>query len=339
MFAKMLKNFFWNSWDNISRLLGFSVFGAMINVPLILGIVLLWGTAKLTPDQLQRNAVPSKQQVEKFMTGKDKKAKKIVIKKKAATKNTKLSAVKKTTPNTDTTTKSINKDKPKSKFDSLTPNEAYHIFSNIVFAILLSFSFPTMGAVFGGLRDAFQGTQDSFFRSLGRNFKKYFLRTSGLFLFNLFIYFIFLNAFKFYLFFGPLQKMAILKYIAMGISSWLFLFYTMIQLYMLPLIIDRKESFIISLKRSALLVIDNIVQSFTVLVITIMIFALSNFSLVISTIVLMGTIASLHLTNFYVLLKKYEPDDKKNNNTEFIKDFSAEEETRSWRTLFKPWES
>ncbi len=338
MFAKMLKNFFWNSWDNISRLLGFSVFGAMINAPLIFGIVMLWGTAKLTPDQLQRDAVPTKQEEQKFMTGKSSIPKKIVVKKNTQDANNKSTIDKKN--NTDTATiKQTKKIPKKSKLDSLTPNEAYTIFSHIVFAILLSFSFPTMAAVFGGLKDAFHGTPDNFFVSLGKNLKKFGLRTAGLFLFNLAIYFIFLNAFKFYLFFGPLQNMVVLKYIAMGISSWLFLFFTMMQLYMLPLMIDRKESFILYLKRSALLVIDNILQSFTVLVMTVIIFALSNFSLVISTILLMGTIASLHITNFYVLLKKYEPEDKKDDNGEFIKDFSAENETRSWKTLFKPWES
>ena len=92
-------------------------------------------------------------------------------------------------------------------------------------------------------------------------------------------------------------------------------------------------------KKAALLVVDNIVHTVAVFVISVVLMALSTFSMVIISVLLPGVLAMLHMTNFHIMLLQYEPPEEAAEKTELVRDFSAENETRSWKTIFKPWDN
>jgi len=350
MFAKVIKNFFWNTWDNLTKVLGLSMIGTILNIPLIIGVVMLWGSAKLTPQQMLLNkkgptsivkTITPKNKKNKIATIKetnDKKVKnKIAAKKTTVKKNKKLSL----DQAYGRKTKKIPKSKKRKSVYQLKDTEAYNLFGRMLLPLLLCLSFPIMASVFATARQNIDGTATRFFRDIFRNLKKYFLRSSALFLINLVVYYLFFIAFGFYLFNLKLLigDIPIIKWAAIGITGWLFFFYTMMQLYLLPLLIHKKESFTLMFKKAALLVVDNIVHTVAVFVISVVLMALSTFSMVIISVLLPGVLAMLHMTNFHIMLLQYEPPEETAEKTEFVRDFSAENETRSWKTIFKPWDN
>jgi uncharacterized membrane protein YesL len=352
LFNKTLKHFFWNTWDNILRVLGLSMLGSFLNLPLILGVVLLWGAAKLTPDQLLVNpegpaavstmasttagAAPATAGAAPATAG----AAPATAGAAPATGKTEAvpeDAVAGTVPLPGGTTGTATNQNPvPARMES---SQAYDVFANLALALLLGITFPAMAAVFASARNLIEGTAGGFFRDFFHNLVSCFPRALLLFLASGAIWVLLLIALKFYLYHPLFESMPALQYAAIGVTAWFFLFFSLIQLYLVPLLVTRKEGIGMLFKRAALLVVDNIGQSITVLVTSAVLFALSLFSVVVITLLLPGVLAMLWMTNYFMLLRQYEPpEEKPDANQPRKRDFSAENETRSWRTIFRPWE-
>lgn len=381
----MLKNFFWNTWDNLARILGLSALGTVFNLVLVFSVVVLWGAAKLPPHKIKppqtvisrSNAfLPGYPRIEikdQFVTllaatpaaaefsyivstNPKPAAPDAVLSGKAGTHGGgKLSLqpreiraipllssyraelfwnIQLVTPQGEAAARIT--------LPAFTDEDAYNFLSQIIFFLILSLSFPTMAVLAHNARRLIEGTAEGFFRELWLGIRKMFLPGMKLFVCNALVYFIFYVAFGFYIF--NLKRLIgvdipPLRWAAIGITGWLFTFFTMMQMYLIPLLVYKPgEKFTIILKRASLLTVDNVVQTFSVLLFTFVLFALSFFSLAIITILLPGLVAMLHVTNFSVLLNRYEPPAEDQLQGTKKRDDSAERETRSWRTIFRPWE-
>lgn len=381
----MLKNFFWNTWDNLARVLGLSALGTVFNAILVFSIVVLWGAAKLPPHKL-RPPETVISGTNAFLPGYPR----IEIKDQFVTLLAAAPANAEFFYTVSTNTKAAPGDAVRSgkagthgsgritlqareiraipllstyradlfwsiqlatpqgtaaariTLPAFTDEDAYNFLSQIIFFLILSLSFPTMAVLAHNARRLIEGTAEGFFREVWLGVRKMFLPGLKLFLCNALVYFIFYVAFGFYIF--NLKRLLgvdipPLRWAAIGITGWLFTFFTMMQMYLIPLLVYKpKEKFTIILKRASLLTVDNVVQTFSVLLFTFVLFALSFFSLAVITILLPGLVAMLHVTNFSVLLNRYEPPEEQSLQGEKKKDDSAERETRSWRTIFRPWE-
>ena len=382
MLMRMLKNFFWNTWDNLIKVLGLSAVGTLFNAALIFSVVVLWGAAKLPPHKLNppritipegsifKKGFPKLSIKEQYVTLIAASTRDITLAYAVSTNATPIDAkriaigqggthgngkitlkagVKRAIPllssykaeNNWTIQFATDQGKASGRITipAFTGRDAFNFMGQIILFLLLSLSFPSMGVIFHCSRRMIEGTEDGFFRELWNGLKKMIFPGTKLFLINTLVYFIFYVAFGFYLFnLGKMLGVDIpaLKWAAMGITGWLFTFFTLMQFYLLPLIAHNpKEKISLVFKKASLLVVDNVMMTFSVFLFTFVLFSLSFFSLAIITVLLPGLIAMLHMTNFYILLRKYEPPAEDDHEE---KDDSAEKTTRSWRTIFRPWE-
>jgi len=378
----MLRNFFWNTWDNLIRILGLSAIGTLLNAPLIVSVVVLWGAAKLPPHKINPPVITKSEKTlfkkgspelvikEQYVTllvntardttltyavstnGAPIDAKKIAIGQGGTHGTGKINlkaGEKKAIPlfssykaeHRWTIQFATGKGKPAARITipAFTGEDAFSFLGRILVFLLLSLSFPSMAVLYHCARRLIEGTENGFFRELWTGLKKMFLPGTKLFLINALVYVIFYVAFGFYMF--NLEKIIgtdipPLRWVAIGITGWLSTFYTMLQFYLLPLLAHNpEEKLLLVFKKASLLVVDNVLMTFSVFLFTFVLFALSFFSLAIITVLLPGLIAMLHMTNFYILLRQYEPPEEDDH---VEKDDSAEKTTRSWRTIFRPWE-
>lgn len=318
MFGRMLKNFFWNTWDNLGKVLGFSLIGSLLNLPLIFGVVVLWGSARLTPEQLFLNR-QGPTSVARMSHGRS-------TNRMAGPATNTRAATNAAAGQAENTPRRVR------------ANLAFNKLFSLLLVLLLSFTFPVMGGVYGAARRNIEGTNTKFLRDFWECLQENFGRSLLVFLINAVIYIMFFTAFNFYLFFPPLERIAALQWGMIGITGWLFFFFTLMQIYLIPLIIHKKEAVFLVYKKAALLVVDNIAQGIAVFLFSMVMLALSLYSVVIITLLLPGVWAMLHVTNFYVLLQQYEPPELPSSGEDGKRDFSAENETRSWRSIFRPWE-
>jgi len=173
-----------------------------------------------------------------------------------------------------------------------------------------------------------------------RNFKKFFLRSLCLWLFfTLIAFLLVLNA----AFYHHLpEKFSFLGAFAAGLMGWAYLFLCLVQVYALPLLVQEDLTVKSVLRRSALLVLDNIWYS---LCLALMVFAVlmagvvSVAGLLFLTVGLAGVLTN---TGLREILRKYEPEKRRPGRRNWAeireRQGKAEEEPRGWRDLWKPWE-
>lgn len=170
--------------------------------------------------------------------------------------------------------------------------------------------------------------------------KKFFARSIGLWLlFTLGALLLALNASFYHRLPG---KLAIPGAFAAGFMGWAYLFLALLQIYALSVLVQEDLSIRRSLRRSAMVTLDNMWYSLGLLLLAcaiLLIGVVSVAGLAFISVALVGVISN---TGLRQILKKYEPrkEGEKPRTWAEIREAQdkVEEETRGWRDLFKPWE-
>ena len=170
--------------------------------------------------------------------------------------------------------------------------------------------------------------------------KKYFARSIGLWLlFTLGALLLALNA----SFYQRLPgKLAIPGAFASGLMGWAYLFLALLQVYTFPFLVLEDMSIRGSLRRSALVTLDNMGYSLSLLLLTGAILLIGVVSVAGLAFVCVALVGVLTNTGLRQILKKYEPRREREKPKTWAEIREAqnkvEEESRGWRDLFKPWE-
>jgi len=170
--------------------------------------------------------------------------------------------------------------------------------------------------------------------------KKFFGRTLGMWLvFSLSPLLLALNVAFYHRLPG---KLAFLGAFAAGLMGWAYLFLCLVQVYALPLLVQEDLSIKKTLRRSTLVVLDNVWYSlFLALLVSavLLVGIVSVAGLLFVSVSLAGVIAN---TGLREILKRYEPEKKEQRPKTWAEIQEAQnkvdEEPRGWRDLLKPWE-
>lgn len=137
-------------------------------------------------------------------------------------------------------------------------------------------------------------------------------------------------------------KFAFLGTFAAGLMGWAYLFLCLMQVYALSFLVQKDLSVKKTIRRSALVVLDNVWYSLCLsLLASIVLLAgvVSVAGLLFLCVGLAGVIAN---TGLREILKKYEPEKKEERSKTWaeIRQIQSKvaEEPRGWRDLLRPWE-
>jgi uncharacterized membrane protein YesL len=170
--------------------------------------------------------------------------------------------------------------------------------------------------------------------------KKFLARSIGLWLlFTLGALLLALNA-SFYL--SLTGKLAIPGAFASGLMGWAYLFMALVQVYAFPVLVMEDLSIGKNLRRSALVMLDNIWYSLGLLLLVcaiLLVGVISVAGLAFLSVSLVGVVTN---TGLRQILKKYLPQKESEKPSTWAEIREAQskrdEEPRGWRDLFKPWE-
>jgi uncharacterized membrane protein YesL len=183
----------------------------------------------------------------------------------------------------------------------------------------------------------YQGTSvKEFFPDL----KKFFLRSLGLWLFfTLIAFLLVLNAAFYHHLPG---KLSFLGALAAGLMGWAYLFLCLVQVYALPLLVQEDLAVKSVLRRSVLLVLDNIGYSLCLVLLAFAVLIVGLVSVAGLLFLAVGLAGVLTNTGLREILRKYEPEKRGPSQTNWAEiretQGKVKEESRGWRDLWKPWE-
>jgi uncharacterized membrane protein YesL len=190
-------------------------------------------------------------------------------------------------------------------------------------------------AVAAGWSDYRTATTRVFFASL----RQLFLRSLGLWLlFTIAALVLAINAVFYH---GLLGDVPILGAFAAALMGWAFLFICLLQVYALALLVRDRLPLKEILRRSALLVLDNIWYSVCLFLLISLILLIGLISVAGLLFLGVGLIAVIANTGLREILKKYQPQEGPERPKTWAQvreaEAGAEEEPRGWRDLWKPW--
>ncbi len=155
---------------------------------------------------------------------------------------------------------------------------------------------------------------------------KYFWKSILLIIINILITgFLYLNIFFYWKILTP--KMQIFGLLLTGVMLWVTLIYILMTTYFIPLIITKKINIFKAIYQSFLLVIDNVLFSISLTLLSfsltiILIFTLAGFFLI-----YYGLMMILIILGYFIIYKKYDET------------IEIKEEKRNLKSLIKPWSS
>ncbi|NOX96868.1 MAG: DUF624 domain-containing protein [Nitrospirae bacterium] len=158
-----------------------------------------------------------------------------------------------------------------------------------------------------------------------KGFRKYFLRSSYLGL--IYLALLAMVASNIFLYRHLSQTARIVAIFLGAVNLWLFLFFSLMVIYSLPLMVKQDLGLKKSLKQSALLALDNPFFTIAISIQAVIISFLSIPSIVGAIFLMTGLISLLLNQALQELFDKYEGNNKE-----------EKEERRSLRTIFRPWE-
>jgi len=169
--------------------------------------------------------------------------------------------------------------------------------------------------------------------------RQHFFRSLGLWLlFTVCVLVLAVNA-VFYQ--GLLGGVPILAAFVAALMGWAFMFICLLQVYALALLIQDQLSLKKILRRSALLVLDNIWYSVCLFLLISLILLIGLVSVAGLLLFSVGLIAVIDNTGLREILKKYQPQEKTERPRTWAQvrqaETGAEEEPRGWRDLWRPW--
>lgn len=183
----------------------------------------------------------------------------------------------------------------------------------------------------------YQGaTPKEFFPAL----KKFFRRSLGLWLFfTLTALLLTLNLAFYHRLPG---KLAVPGAFAAGLMGWAYLVLCLLQSYAFPLLVQGDLPVKQSLKRSALVILDNVFYSFFLWISTCAVLLAGLVSVAGLLFVCVSLVGIITNTGLREILKKYEPEKRAEKPKTWAEVREAqdevEEEPRGWRDLWRPWE-
>jgi len=138
-------------------------------------------------------------------------------------------------------------------------------------------------------------------------------------------------------------KFAILGAFAAGLMGWAHLFLCLVQIYVFPLLVQQDLSIKKSLRRSASVVLDNVWYTLLLWVLTTVVLLIGLISMAGLLFISVGLVGVIANTGLREILKKYEPEKKADKPRTWAEvreaEKKADEESRGWRDLWRPWES
>jgi uncharacterized membrane protein YesL len=124
-----------------------------------------------------------------------------------------------------------------------------------------------------------------------------------------------------------------------GIMVWIYLFASLVQIYVLSFLVQEDGSLKRTVRRSLLVMFDNFLYTFVLGFLMSVVLAaglVSLAGLLFLAVSLTGVIAN---TGLREVMKRYQPRAAQTAAGDAGGDRRAGEETRGWRDLWKPWES
>ena len=162
-------------------------------------------------------------------------------------------------------------------------------------------------------------------RDFWDGFRKYFLRSLSLGMICLLLLAMLISNLFLYQHLGRAGRVVVAFLGA--VNLWVFLFFFLVEMYSLPLMVEQDIGLRKSLKRSALLALDNPFFTIAIFIQVLAIFFLSVLSGIGVILLMMGLISLLLSRALQELFAKYEGGRKE-----------EKEERRSPREIFRPWE-
>ena len=161
-----------------------------------------------------------------------------------------------------------------------------------------------------------------------RSFADLLLPSLGLGVFSVGVLFIIWVGVDFYSHLGGALRYP--GYLLAALLVWLGVFVLLMQAHLMPVLVHGDQRFIAVLRKSALLTLDNIPFTVGILVQTAALAALCVVTGAGLVLIAGSIVAVLLVSGHRVLLRRYRPDDP---------ELEDEPETRTWRDLWRPWES
>ncbi len=122
-----------------------------------------------------------------------------------------------------------------------------------------------------------------------------------------------------------------------GITIWIFAFYNLMLVYVLPLLVQRHSGVLETFKLAALLTLDNVRMSFGLYLSLVTIVLLSCFTLVGIIFIPAGVGGVVLNTGYKQLVRRYEQKERERAGLEPLEE-EDEYAGRGLRDILKPWE-
>jgi uncharacterized membrane protein YesL len=177
-------------------------------------------------------------------------------------------------------------------------------------------------------------------KSFFPSFKKFFGRSIGLwFLFTCVALLLAVNA----AFYQRLPgKMAVPGTFAAGLMGWAYFFLCLMQIYVLPFLVQGDLSIKKSLRRSAWVVLDNVWYTLFLGMLTAIVLLVGLVSMAGLLFISVGLVGVITNTGLREILKRYQPEEKEKEPRTWAEirkvQNRTDEESRGWRDLWRPWD-
>ena len=165
-------------------------------------------------------------------------------------------------------------------------------------------------------------------RDFFRSFVDLFATSLPLGAFSLGVFFIVWVGVDFYSHLGGALRYP--GFLLAALLVWLGVFVLLMHAHIMPVLVHGDRRFISILRKSALLTLDNMLFTVGILVQTTALAALCVVTGAGLVLIAGSLVAVLLVSGHRVLLRRYRPDDP---------DLQDDPETRTWRDLWRPWES
>ena len=202
---------------------------------------------------------------------------------------------------------------------------AYVLFLPVFITVLINSS-PATAALFY-MTGQMVAQKSSEFKEFFIALKKYFLKS---FLLALILAGVTLVLFIDFLFFSSeFLEINWVRFLGVGISFWMIVFWALMQVYLLPFFVSRNESVLQTLKYAALLVLVNPLRTFFTLIFLMIIIVVSLISAAGVVFLMMGLTSIMQHNLFVEVIRKHGGGDMEGEDRHAY---------RGWRDIIKPWE-